>query len=115
MSVSGLESLLSNLEAAERRLVEGRIEAAREICALLEAWAKTYAPFQDQTGNLRNSIRADLESVSEDMVVILLTAGMEYAPYVELRWGERYAFLRPAVEANVERMIEIVQRHCGAR
>lgn len=113
MRVEGLGNLLGNLKVAENRIAQGRIQAAQEIAALLESWAKTNAPFTDRTGNLRNSIRAGIESVSGEMVTILLSAGMEYAPYVELRADQRYAYLKPAVEQNKNRMIEIVRRQCG--
>lgn len=113
MPVTGLPELLANLSAVEQKVTLGRVRAAEEIAALLESWAKTNAPFTDQTGNLRNSIKGEIESVSADMVTIILSAGMEYAPYVELRWEGRFAYLLPAIEANREKMAEIVARHCG--
>lgn len=113
MPVEGLSDLLGNMNALQRRVAIGRVRAAEEIAALLESWAKTNAPFVDKTGNLRNSIKGEVETVSVDMVTLILSAGMEYAPYVELRYEGRFAYLMPAIEANRERMEEIIARHCG--
>jgi hypothetical protein len=52
--------------------------------------------FNDDTGNLRNSI--DDEVLEEgDNIVGIEYASMEYAPYVELRWEGAHAFLYPGV------------------
>lgn len=114
MPLEGLSGLLSNLDAQTQKQVQGRVLAGAEICHLLKSHAKQNAPFTDRTGNLRASIDADIEKVSVDSVTMILSAGMEYAPYVELRWEQRFAYLMPTIEANKDRMLEIVQRNCGA-
>ncbi len=111
--VEGLADLLANLDAVAQKVVLGRVAAAQEICDLLAAWAKANAPFTDRTGDLRASIAAEIESVSADLVTLVLGAGTEYATYVELGHDERFAYLRPAIEANRSAMEEIVKRHCG--
>ncbi len=112
--LEGLSAVLQNIEAQKQRQVRGMAMAAGEICQLLQSYAKANAPFTDRTGNLRNSINADIEAISTDAVTMILQANMEYAPYVELRFANRYAYLVPAVEANMVRIHEIVERHCGA-
>jgi hypothetical protein len=111
MAFEGLSAVLGNLNAAEQRVLQGKALAAEEICQLLQSDAKQQAPFTDRTGNLRNSIKAEIEQVSLDAVTLIFSAGMNYAAYVELRFDKRFAYLLPTLDRNRSRMIEIVGRH----
>lgn len=111
--IRGLDTILRNLSEAERKVVTGRISAAEEIGALLEAYAKKNAPFTDRTGNLRNSISSKITKVTADSVTLLLMASMNYAIYVEKRWGGKYAYLQPAIDANIHRIGEILRKRLG--
>lgn len=88
------------LEAQHRKAAA----AADEIAALLESDAKANAPFTDRTGNLRNSIQGTGEQVRADLYRVVLSAGMEYAIFVETIRGGHYAYLWPTMLRNEARI-----------
>ncbi len=59
-------------------------------------WSKNGRGFNDITANLRNSIKYDVQK-DDDKVIGTEYAGMEYAPFVELRWEGVHAYLYPGV------------------
>ena len=106
--------------------------ALQRCCAIVEADAKTKAP--KDTGALRNSIKSKVESSSGEMAGIVYTP-LEYAPYVEFGTGlfaenggradswkyqddkgnwhktngqKPHPFLRPALDENKDKIIEIL-------
>lgn len=102
-----LEMLAKFVEAEERAIVDAMEYILREMCA----YAKQYGPYTDHTGNLRNSISINLDTMQEwpadtpadvlkslvpqnetpvihfegDDFVGCLSAGMVYAVFVETK------------------------------
>jgi len=107
MPLEGMEEVKRNLRRLADEMMERARQAADEIATLLESWAKTNAPFKDRTGNLRQSIAGSWAQVGRDILRVVLSAGMEYAVFVELLHQGRYAYLWPAVAANQERILHI--------
>lgn len=114
MPLEGMDSVLQNLASLKQRLREAAASASEEIAALLEAYAKTNAPFTDQTGNLRQSISGSAQQTAKDVYTIILAAGMNYGMFVELLHEQKYAFLWPAVSENTARIQQIWAERIGA-
>jgi len=79
-----------------------RIDAAVDIVfdsyeAIAETYARTEAPWTDQTGNARAGLFAHHDS--EEMVVHRLTVygTMHYTFWLEVRWSGRYAIIGPTL------------------
>lgn len=131
IQINGLDGLLDTLDgAADVSKIENSLMRA---CALVEAEAKIKAP--KDTGQLRNSIKSKVEASSGELVGIVYTP-LEYAPYVEFGTGlfaesggradvpwkyqddkgnwhktsgqKPQPFLRPALDENKNRIIEIL-------
>lgn len=93
---AGIRKLMRDAPRLVAEAVEMTMQAA-------EVLAKQTDAFQDRTGNLRNSIKGGVMDVSRSEVIGVLTAGMEYAGYIELgtsRMSPR-PYIRPAVEQVV--------------
>lgn len=131
--IEGLEAITERLENMAEA---GPLEAAmQKCCALVERSAKQKAP--KDTGALRNSISSKVENIDGAIVGVVFTP-LEYAPYVEYGtglfaenggrrtpWiyedeetGEKIftrgqhpqPFLRPALNENREKIIELLKR-----
>jgi len=79
----------------------------------IEAWMKAYAPWKDQTGNARQALHAEVEALVRDSYSIVLTSGMPYGYWLELKYQGRYAIIQPALDywfpiviAEVRRIME---------
>lgn len=67
---------------------------------IIEAHAKTYAPWEDQTGNARQGLHAFVEELSTDVVALYLSHGVEYGRWLELKYQGRYAIILPTLQAH---------------
>lgn len=133
INFDNLEDFISDLE---KRVENNGIAAVGKACALVERDAKMLAP--RDTGELRRSITSKVEDVDGDAVGTVFTP-LEYAPYVEFGTGlfaeggngrkevpwayedektgeliwtsgqHPQPYLRPALENNREKIIEIVK------
>lgn len=73
--------------------------ADKTLAPMLEAYAKAHRPWQDQTGNARQSLFSVSELAGE-IVTIYLSHGMEYGVFLELCNSGKYAIIMPTLEAN---------------
>lgn len=63
----------------------------------IENWMKANAPWQDQTGNARQTLWAEaMQTVGE--VILALDHGMAYGYWLEVKNAGRYAIIAPAVD-----------------
>jgi hypothetical protein len=74
-------------------------------------WREAGIGWGDVTGNLNQSIKGEIAEVSKHLVRVSLSAGMDYAFWVETIKKGRWAFLWPAVEANKDNIMKVLQRH----
>lgn len=98
------DSLTPNL----KRLLP-RVDAAVDIVfdryeAEAESYARTNAPWNDETGNARSGLFAQHDS--EPMVVHSLTVygTMPYTFWLEVRWSGKYAIIGPTLFEMAPRM-----------
>jgi HK97 gp10 family phage protein len=135
IQINGLNGLLDTLDgAADVSKIENSLMRA---CLVVEAAAKQKAGGAGikDTGNLANSIKSKVEAVSGEIEGIVYTP-VEYAPYVEFGTGlfaenggrtdvpwkyqddkgnwhttrgqKPQPFLRPALDENKDKIIEIL-------
>ena len=76
--------------------------AMGEIAALLESYAKANHPWKDDTGATATSIRGFISEVTPITITATLSAGMEYDVFLELARDGKWAWLWPAIEANMD-------------
>lgn len=76
-------------------------EVMEEIAVILEDYAKTHHGWKPRTGATDVSTRGFISEVTPMMITAVLTAGMEYDVFLELARSGKWAWLWPAVEANL--------------
>ena len=131
IEIEGIDKVLKRLEKLSN--TENVEKAMGKACAVVEAAAKQNAP--KDTGALRNSITSKVENRNGHIAGVIFTP-LEYAPYIEygtglfaesggrkdVPWnyqddkGEWHStsgqkpqpFMRPAVEDNRNKIIEIL-------
>jgi HK97 gp10 family phage protein len=131
IEINGLDGLLDTLDGATD--VSKIEQSIMKCCALVEATAKPKA--KKVTGQLRNSIKSRIERESGEIAGVVYTP-LEYAPYVEFGTGlfaenggrqdvpwnyqddkgnwhktrgqKPQPFLRPALDENKDKIIEIL-------
>ena len=107
---TGAGEVQRNMDRINRRLHEQALVAAREISLVLEGYAKTHHRWMRDTGMTDASTRGTVERVSEDIIRVILSAGMEYNVTLELARSGKWAWLWPAVEANRDQIRNIIRR-----
>jgi len=93
-SLGGAMEALAGLDRLVQHSESGARMAVQIVLSKMQEYAKNNAPFQDRTGNLRNSIQYEMDPEGKPAGV--LYAGMNYAIYVELRDG--YWVLQGAID-----------------
>jgi len=80
--------------------VESAIDAAFYVHSLrTEGWMRDNAPWQDQTGNARNGLRARPD-VGGATKVIWVYHTVPYGIWLEVRWDGRFAIIGPTVRVQ---------------
>jgi len=105
--VKGMEQLKRNLDSFKRESKTVLIKGVFNGNVRIANRAKVDHPYIDRTGNLTGSIQAEKPEVSIDKISGETTAGMEYAPHVELGSSNSrpYPFMFPALDAESQGII----------
>lgn len=82
---------LDALEAAFSQIVD-------RYAPQIESWMKANAPWTDRTANARQGLHAETEKLVKDSYNIVLTHGVEYGYWLELKNQGRYAIIQPALD-----------------
>lgn len=91
-----------HVEGVTRRIVREELQRATPQA---ESHMKQNAPWQDRTGNARQSLHAEFEdfdrSPSQSLASMVLSYGaaITYAPYLEYGWQGRYSIIQPTLAA----------------
>lgn len=93
------ETAFGQLTAAYAQAIRRGVRAiAQRRAPEIEAWMKTNAPWQDRTGNARQTLHTEVEDLALDMVQITLNHGVEYGQYLELSHGGVWSVIAPALD-----------------
>ncbi len=102
MMLRGLDHVQRNLDLYYQGALRKAVVAMEEIAALLEGYAKANHPWQPRTGATDVSTRGFISEATPLVITATLSAGMEYDVFLELARDGRWAWLWPAIEANLE-------------
>lgn len=95
----------------ERRVNSALMQLAEYLARIFEQEAKREAPWTDRTGNARQRLHAFTRAISQDVVEVWLSHGVEYGVYLETRFQGRYAIIWPTIEAHlaeIDRMLRAI-------
>lgn len=109
-TVTGLDAVLRNLDKRLEALHTACHNAAVEIAATLETYAKQNHLWKPDTGATDNSTRAVILEETTDNIVIALSAGMDYDVYLELARQGKYAWLWPAIQNNRQEILALLEK-----
>lgn len=89
-------ALIGNIDGFEEKLDRAMFAATELHANSAEAWAKSNAPWEDQTSNARNGLKAD--AVHEKFKhAIVIYHRVPYGIWLEVRWEGKYAIILPTV------------------
>lgn len=109
----GIEAMIARLSVYENRVLWAVRAVAEYFAGVMEEYAKENAPWQDQTGNARQTLNTFVEEIGPEAVELYLSHGVDYGVYLEQRFGGRYAIIWPTIEAHlpaIERMLQEIFR-----
>ena len=101
MDVGSLSGRLARLDADR---LKAQRAYAHTAAGQLEGYAKAHAPWRDESGQARRSIRGMAECRSGSFT-ISLCGGAPHMVYLELAHGGRRAILRPAMQRHARRIL----------
>lgn len=112
--MAGSTQVIANLNAWYARKLAGLLALAKGPIAkgLLEAQAKTNAPWTDRTSLARQGLRGDAELQGNELV-IYIAHSVDYGIYLELSNAGKYAILKPTIERNLEEIRWILSDYWG--
>jgi hypothetical protein len=103
------------LPELRQKLYRGLYAIDARIAQEGEAYMKQNAKWQDQTGNARAALSGTSAAsgsrgggVMGTTHVITYSHGVPYGIWLEVRWGGRYAILKPTVELFGRKYMEMV-------
>lgn len=99
---SGLNDMLARLDEYGRRVNEALHQLALYFAPIVETEAKQNAPWTDRTGNARQGLHGFVEDLSASIVAIVLSHGVYYGVFLELKNQGRYAVIMPTLERHYQ-------------
>lgn len=91
------KELFKNLDRAPAKLDAAMAAFTSFWAPQVEGYARTNAPWQDQTSNARNGLTA-VPEVQPGKYSIVLFHRMPYGIWLEVRWSGRYAIILPTIQ-----------------
>lgn len=105
----GLDNMANRINVYERRIMQIIKQVAQEWQGILEPYMKENAPWDDQSGNARQTLHAFVEELSNDTVRLYLAHGVEYGLHLETRFAGRYAIIWPTIQRHLEPIRQMLQ------
>jgi hypothetical protein len=109
MSVRWEGDLTANINQFGLKAKRGMVAAANYAAPQIESWMKQNAPWTDQTGAARNGLRADVQTTTNSVAIVIYHS-VPYGVFLEVRWGGKYAILRPALAYGTPVFAEALRR-----
>lgn len=104
LQLDGLDTMMRTLDNVKDRGVNGSVKAMEATMAEAEADAKRSAPWTDRTGNARNSIGGYTDDSNKKKPVGVLSIGMFYGVFLELKNNGKYRVVWPTLETAAQRL-----------
>lgn len=90
--------LLEALNNGNEKVDQAVMAVLEREAPKVEAHAKTNAPWQDQTGNARQGLRAEAYDTGGDQKGIVLYHQVPYGIWLEVKNSGEYAIILPTIE-----------------
>lgn len=113
LQVQGVGDVQRHLEAYAEGLKSNALLAASEIAAVLKSYAIANHPWQVRTGDTNRTTQGTVIDAGS-IIDIYVSAGMDYDVFLELSRNGKWAWLWPAIQANVDRIKRILESRLGS-
>ncbi len=91
--------------------------AVKQVCAYfapqIETWMKENASWTDRTGNLRQSLHAEVEEMVNE-IAINFDYGLDYGVYLAYGNAGKFDIIRPALDHFAPQVIQMLQQVLGS-
>jgi hypothetical protein len=81
-----------------QRIEAGIVAIAQRWAPEIENYMKDNAPWTDRTGNARQGLHTEVNHVVGSMVQIILSHGVEYGIWLEIKSAGAYAIVNPSLD-----------------
>lgn len=116
----GIEASNNYILDLDRRTSAGAQAAANRLVESTVAWMKQNAPWQDRTGDARESLKGEVhfnptggEGTNVPALRIHLGHGVDYGVHLEFGMGGRYQIIRPGLERMARKLPESIIQEAG--
>lgn len=75
----------------------------------LEAYAKQNRPWTDRTGNARQTLHATVLDLGNGKVAIILSHGVSYGLWLEIKSAGKWAILWPTLHAHIPAISQMLK------
>ena len=113
MAVRGISDVVSGFARWELRARTAAGEAAAEIAALLEVWAKAEHPWQNRRGHTEASITGSFRDVSEGIVGAVVSADYDAALWLEFARSGKWSWLAGVLDRHSGDIMRVLAKHLG--
>lgn len=103
-------AVMARMNAYETQVYETLGNLAEAFAPMIETAAKDGAPWTDQTGNARQTLRCRWRFMDKSKVEIVLSHGMGYGIFLELANQGVYAIILPTLEWWAPQLMESLRR-----
>lgn len=109
VTITGVGRVVANLELWGKKAKANAKRALTEVANEAEAYMKSNAPWQDQTGDARRGLSAKVSS-DDESIEIALYHTVDYGVYLEKDGTGEYSILLPTMDAFKERFMSRLGR-----
>lgn len=88
--------LTGNMATLGTRVKARMVATARYVAPQIQSDMRANARWQDQTGNARNGLFAQVQTTTNEVAIVLYHS-VPYGIWLELRWSGKYAIITPSL------------------
>lgn len=105
----GDDSLMRSIQEGNQRVHDKVVSVMQFQAPNVETHAKQNAPWQDQTGNARQGLRAEAFDEGDNMGIVLYHQ-VPYGIWLELKNSGEYAIINPTIEVMGPQVMRSIER-----
>ena len=99
----------AGLKVYRGKIHQASVAVATYFAPVVEAEAKSNAPWTDRTGNARQGLTGFVDDVSATMVYLYLSHRVTYGVFLEIKNSGRYAIILPTLEKHYTAIFQMLQ------
>lgn len=104
-----VDTLFRGLAQFRFKMEDGILERLEQVAVELVDYMKSNAPWEDQTGQARAGLTAEVFATDNDLGLLLYDVE-DYEVWLEIRWGGRYAIIIPTMDQKGNAVLQSIQR-----